>query len=76
MVSPVKFEPLEGFYIKCAMLHKLKQTKMIKIYQIVVNKLATKFIFSNSEKTELITKIEKLQTEFPKSEITFITIEI
>jgi len=49
---------------------------MIKIYQIVVNKLATKFIFSSLEKTELINKIEKLQTEFPKSEITFITIEI
>ena len=31
MVSLVKFEPLEGFYIKCAMLHKLKQTKMKKI---------------------------------------------
>ena len=32
MVPLVEFEPLEGFYIKCAMLHKLKpQTKMKKI---------------------------------------------
>jgi len=60
----------------CNVAQTKTPNKMIKIYQIVVNKLATKFIFSSLEKTELINKIEKLQTEFPKSEITFITIEI
>ena len=49
---------------------------MDTFFQIVVNKLATKFIFSESEKSKLIDKMAELQKEFPKSTVTFLTINI
>tara|TARA_Y100000004_G_C8947610_1_gene427021 strand:+ start:721 stop:870 length:150 start_codon:yes stop_codon:yes gene_type:complete len=49
---------------------------MVTVFQIVINKLATKFIFSESEKSKLIDKMVELQKEFPKSAITFLTINI
>ena len=49
---------------------------MITVFQIVVNNLATKFTFGNSEKDELVNKMVELQEEFPKSKITFLKNEL
>ena len=49
---------------------------MITVFQIVVNNLATKFTFSNSEKEELANKMVELQKEFPMAKITFLKNEL
>lgn len=47
-----------------------------KLFQIVVNHLATKYIFDLTQKEELVDKMIELQKQYPLSKITFLTIEI
>jgi len=46
------------------------------LFQVVVNKLATKFTFDQTQKSELVDKMVELQKEFPKSTVTFLTVDL
>jgi hypothetical protein len=54
-----------------------KNTVMkIIIYQIVINRLATKYKYDQSQTIDLVEKIIELQKALPKSQISILKIEL
>ena len=47
-----------------------------KLFQVVVNNLATKFVFDLTQKVELVDKMVELQKEMPQSKVTFLKVEL
>ena len=47
-----------------------------KLFQVVVNNLATKFVFNLTQKVELVDKMVELQKEMPRAKVTFLKVEL
>lgn len=49
---------------------------MIRLFQVVLDGTATRFTFDKTQKVELIDKMVKLQKQFPKAKVTFLTVNL